>query len=55
VALTANASAEDRAACLAVGMEDFLTKPVGRAQLMQLLERFPAASANEARSENALT
>jgi signal transduction histidine kinase/CheY-like chemotaxis protein len=39
VALTANAFAEDRDAALAAGMDDFLVKPLDRAQLMQVLER----------------
>jgi PAS domain S-box-containing protein len=37
VALTANAFSEDRDACLAAGMDAFLTKPLDRERLMELL------------------
>lgn len=40
VAMTANAFKEDRDRCLAVGMDDYLSKPIRRKQLQEILEHW---------------
>ncbi len=40
MALTANAMPEDRDACLAEGMDDFIPKPINRKHLLDVLGRW---------------
>ena len=45
VAMTANAMAGDREACIAAGMDDYISKPIRPAELAGALERTPSAAA----------
>jgi signal transduction histidine kinase/CheY-like chemotaxis protein len=45
IALTANAFAEDRIACVSAGMDGFLVKPLNRERLAEMLASLPVRSA----------
>jgi CheY-like chemotaxis protein len=42
VALTAHAAGSDRDRCFAVGMDDYLSKPVSSEQILAVIQRFIA-------------
>ena len=52
IALTANAMKEDRDVCIEAGMVDYITKPVRRAELTDVLSNYLKPTASEEKSES---
>jgi len=50
IAMTANAFAEDKVQCMAVGMNDFVSKPVEPRQMLNTVKRWLAAAERNAQS-----
>jgi signal transduction histidine kinase/CheY-like chemotaxis protein len=55
VALTANTTPEDRAACRSAGMDDYLSKPLRPAALVAALEATPRSSTGETSPVSSVT
>jgi CheY-like chemotaxis protein/HPt (histidine-containing phosphotransfer) domain-containing protein/two-component sensor histidine kinase len=55
VAMTANAMAGDRERCLASGMDDYISKPLDRTALAQLLRRWLPPTETEMETETVVT